>query len=89
MPLHYFFQKAPLCGSFGTENNGIIRAFVCLRHLASSLMPLKVGKVARLEFAMGNSNHLALCTNICTQVIMKESSPIKQMRAEQNLLLLW
>ena len=35
------------------EYNEFIKAFVCLRHLTSSLMPLEAGKVGELEFAIG------------------------------------
>ena len=35
------------------EYNKVIKAFICLEHLTSSLMPLEAGKVGELEFAMG------------------------------------
>ena len=39
MSFHYFLQKLPPCDCFGTEYNEIIKAFLCLGHLSSFLMP--------------------------------------------------
>ena len=52
MSFHYFFQKPPPYDCFGIQYNEIIKAFVCLVKLSSSLMPFGTRKIAGLEFTM-------------------------------------
>ena len=76
MSFHYFFQKPLPCDCFGTEYNEIIKAFVCLGHLSSFLMPFGTGKIPGLEFTMGVS--INICAIICTHTITIESSSMRQ-----------
>ena len=62
-----FLPKTSSCDCFGTEYIEIIKAFACLGHLASFLMPYRTRKIAGLEFAMGVS--INICTITYTQLL--------------------
>ena len=47
-----FSKNLPRDDCFGTEDNEIIKAFVCLINLSNFLMRFGTGKIVGLEFTM-------------------------------------